>query len=806
MKLSVFPDAYDSEPRLWEPSWPELVEAFSKHDFSCNIKEKCEAFSPAIYPPGSLSRRKSLVVELSCFVIDADKLDQKGAEDLADVVQQLGLCAVMYTTWSHAAVAPARYKLRVVIPLSRPVAGPAWDVFWPRAASLFGGVCDVKCKNADRIYFAPYAPPGTEDQNWVEVFEGEPLDVDSVGELDPVAVAEAAPEDQTPLGRDALEKFARNLARRRSDERRSELGELLLKVANGESFAEQGQRDLVLFKLCVVLGERFVDKTPDSVAELFRPSLQLMERLQSEPPGWADKAVQRTEYKLRRVQESVLAEKLKQQDDQRQRIREAFKNGRSEPYSLGELASFGPQIGKRWIIQRGGSFYFFVNGGYVGPFTKDDMQAAADRELAPAISAGVSIYKMQKDGSVATKPITQLVQQYGTVAQKTVLSLYAQSASYDDASRTITEAPCPLRPLTPTFHQEIDDWLFLMAGDKYEDLKTWLALVTNLKEPCVALFLTGPKGTGKSLLALGVSRIWTTSRPTPLEEVFSDFNETLASCPLCFADEQLPKDHRGFAKNADLRQHIQADRRPLRRKFQPNATLEGATRTIVAANNEDVLSTQENLSAFDIEAIIDRYFHVPTEPEAREYLESTDTSDWVSGDKIAEHALWLVQNHPWERKGRFLIKVEDEGLHRHLVTRTGVRSAICQWLVGYLMNPGMFDNDARGHNLVRVDNQRLLVNAQGIIECWDHYVKNERCPFTGHLSSDLTALCKNVPRVRLENDQDKRVNYRVFNVDNLIEWAERSGFADRETILDALKKDTVVRKRMKPSTSNEVVN
>jgi hypothetical protein len=800
MRISLFPDAFDEVPRPWEGSWEELAQQFAEHDYTHMVKEECPAFSPASYPKGCPSREKDRVVEVSAFVVDADNLDEAAAGRLFEIIEDLGLCAVLYTTWRHSEVAPLS-KFRVIVPLSRPVPGLSWDAFWIRAASLFPGLCDSQCRDASHIYFGPFAPPGTEADNFVHFFEGNPLDVEEVLELDAVEAAAAAPsEPQAPLKREQFEKFAKNLARRKSDERRSDLGELLLKVLNGESFADVGQRDNVLFKLAIVLGERFHDCTPESIAEHFHLSLDRMEKLHGEPAGWAVRAVGRMAYKLRRVQDGVRAEHVKEQDQQKQRIREAFKNGRSEPYSLDELNSFGENIGKRWIIQRGGSFYFFVNGGYVGPFTKDDMQAAADRELAPAISAGVSLYRVSKDGGVAPKGITQLVQQYGTVAQKTVLDLRAQVARYDDAERTIVEAPCPMRKLTPTFHQEIDDWLFLLAGDKYEDLKTWLAAVTYLQEPCVALFLTGLKGTGKSLLALGVSRIWTTSRPTPLEEVFSDFNETLASCPLCFADEQLPKDHRGFAKNAELRIHIQATRRPLKRKFQPNATLEGATRTIVAANSEDVLSTQENLSAFDIDAIIDRYFHALAQPEAKVYLENTDTSLWVEGDLIAEHVLWLVENHPWERRGRFLIKSEDQGLQRQLVTRTGVRSSICQWLVGYLLSPGKFDNDARGHNLVRIDNTRLLVNAQGIIECWDHYVKNEKCPFTGHLSSDLIALCKNVPRVRLENDEGKRVNYRVFNVDNLIAWAERTGFADKEAIEAALAKDTkiqkIVQKRM----------
>jgi hypothetical protein len=802
MRFSLFPNAFDEVPRLWEPDWEELVREFGQHRYNKTVKEQCPAFSPACYPPNCPTREASRVVEVSAFVIDADYLGEEGVARLFETVESLGLRAVLYTTWNHVAVAPLS-KIRVIVPLSRPVSGFSWDRFWVRAASLFPGLCDPACRDASHIYFGPFAPAGTEEHNFVHVFEGEPLDVDEVLKLDAATVAAVAPASpQGKLKREQFEKFAKNLARKKSDEYRSDLGELLLKVLNGESFAESGQRDDALFKLSLALGERFGDKTPESVAEHFRLSLDRMEKLHGEPGGWATKAVERMAYKVRRAQEKVRVEEEKEKDKRTQRIREAFRNGRSDPYSFNELESFGEAIDKRWIIQRGGSYYFFVAGGYEGPYTKDDMLASADRALAPAISAGVSLYKTTKDGGVVPKSIVELVRQYGTVAQKTVLDLRAQVARYDEASRTLFEAPCPMRNIKPEFHQEIDDWLFLMAGDKYEDLKTWLAAVTYLQEPCVALFLTGPKGTGKSLLALGVSRIWTTSRPTPLEEVFSDFNETLASCPLCFADEQLPKDHRGFAKNAELRIHIQATRRPLKRKFQPNATLEGATRTIVAANSEDVLSTQENLSAFDIDAIIDRYFHALTQAEANTYLANTDTSRWVEGDLIAEHVLWLVDNHPWERRGRFLIKVEDQGLQRQLVTRTGVRSSICQWLVGYLLSPGKFDNDARGHNLVRIDNTRLLVNAQGIIECWDHYVKNEKCPFTGHLSSDLIALCKNVPRVRLENDENKRVNYRVFNVDNLIAWAERTGFADKEAIEEALLKDTKIQKIVQKRLEN----
>jgi hypothetical protein len=798
MKFSIYPNAYVERPTMLDMEPDEILQQFfSQHDFTRTVKEECPAFSPACFPEGTEKRLDSLVTEVSMFVMDIDGVDEETFLRICDTFQKLNAKGGMCTTWSHAEAYPALYKFRPFTFLSRPVPVKMWPDFWVRANVLFGGLCDSKCRNPSRIYFLPYAPAGTEDKNFILRFDGEPLDVDVVMQLDPVAVAEVPAAEQTTLSRDEFERFAKLLARKRTNERVAEIGELLLKVCAGEAFAEVGQRDNVLFfKLAPVLAERFADRTPESIAEHFRLSCDRMERLSPGAP-----TVEQVAYKIRRAQEALRVEGLKKEEEQKQRVREAFKNGRAEPYSLSELTSFGPTIGQRWIIQRGRSFYFFVGfaagggGGYVGPFTTDDMRGAAQRDLAPASSAGVTLFKTLKDGSVVPKTVDQLVSQYGTVAEKTVVDLRAPVATYDEPTRTIIEAPCPLRKIEPVFHEDVDHWLRLLARDKYELLKTWLAAVTRLEDPCVALFLTGKKGVGKGLLANGVARLWTVNRPTPLDEVLSEFNDAVARCPLCFADEQLPKDFRGYAKNAELRHHIQATQRPYKRKFQPTADMVGATRTIIAANNENVLSTPENLSAHDIEAIIERYFHVPVGDEAAEYLRNVDTSLWVRGDVIAQHVTWLIQNHAWRPNGRFLIRVEDEGLHRALATRTGVRSAICQWLTGYVLNPRKFDNDARGQELVRIKDGKLLVNAQGMLNCWEHYVPNERCPTTGHLASDLAALCESAPgktdqRLRYVSKNGARINYRVFNIENLIAWAEKSGFADREQIEQALFRST----------------
>src|SRR5690606_19425682 len=105
----------------------------------------------------------------------------------------------------------------------------------------------------------------------------------------------------------------------------------------------------------------------------------------------------------------------------------------------------------------------------------------------------------------------------------------------------------------------------LFAGAKYGLLEQGISWVTDLDQACMALYLDGVAGTGKSLLAKGLAQLWSDA-PTTLDQAMGGFNDGLVSCPLVFADETLPKDSRGNTRTEDLREFVQADRRPLRRK------------------------------------------------------------------------------------------------------------------------------------------------------------------------------------------------------------------------------------------------
>ncbi len=598
------------------------------------------------------------------------------------------------------------------------------------------------------------------------------------------------------ITRDRLQNFARKLVRRQ-DDREAEVGDALLRVAKGEAFAAPEELENLLPRMLRALAARFDRADPASLEPLFAPSLQMMPQLPAES----------LVFRFRGEQQRVRDEADQRSEALRARIREAFQNGRDYPYTRDELESFGPRIARRWIVQKDRSFYIFFAGIYQGPFSIEVVASAAVVLLAPAASAGVQLFRINKQGEIAAKSPAELVREYGTYAVEVEVDLNARITTFDEARRTMIEATCPLRPFEPRFHAEIDHWIRLIAvtADNYEKLKTWLARCPLLNLIASALLITGPTGIGKSLLGTALSTLWTTTGPTPLEHAFGEFNEQLARCPLTFADEKLPEDWRGLSKTAELRLHIQQRTRLYKRKFLPTAKMIGATRTLVVANNKDVLATRENLTAADVKAIVGRYLHIDVPMNygtevVKKYLEDLNAWEpgrvrrWVDEGWFAEHVLWLRDHHEYKECGRYGIEIEDESLTRSLLTRTGVPSAVCQWLVGYLLEPRRFEQDGRSNKFARRKDGELLVNAQALVRCWDIYVMNERCPTTGQIAIALAGLCKDGGkadgRITLPDDRKRPIKYRVVDIENLIEWAEEKGYADREELVEALKLDT----------------
>ncbi len=805
MRLSLFSSAEDNSPIPLPLQWGEFVEELQRNGHQIvpvppgpdsallekTTKLRQPMFSPAEFRENGRRCIQDAVL-VHCGVLDLDHLDQERLGAFMLHMADMGLECLLYTSWSHS---PENVSVRAIVPFSRPVSAMDWGPFWPRFNHVCGGFGDPQCKNVDRAYFLPATTPERAPYANIHHMVGRVLDVDQVAGVQVSAEALAASRARVPISREEIATYQKTLQRKNPD-----TGLALARVLNGEPWAEPGNRDNVLFRLMGDLARGFPNADPVSIARIFATSLTHF-------PGEFSEATVIAKFERRQgeVLEEIERKEREALTHRKQQIALAFRTGRDTPYTEAELEQFAKDAGcsvqdfrRRWIIQRSGGFYFYVAGKYVGPFGKDDAKLAAHTYLSPATSLGVRLEEITITGDFVQRAAQDLAMDYGTVAEHIHLDLCARLTYFEGQTATLVEAPCPIRGLDPQYSRSVDQWLRLLGGESYQYLELWLAWVTALERPCVALFVEGKPGAGKSLLAKGVARLWTTGTPTTMEQAMGSFNQALAQCPLVLADEVLPKDFRGRGRTGELREFIQQEARPYKRKFMPDALLKGSARVIVAANNRTLLDGEQNLTPADMEAIMGRILHIEATEQASQFLKATSTSGWVSDDVIAKHVLWLVENveRP-TNPPRFLVEAPPGRLHRHIPVSTTMGSAVAHWLVAFLLEPQRLRNGAppgSSAQLVRCQGGRVLVNARALVDHWDRYPTNvplDRAT-AKNISDALRGMDVGVDsdaRVRLALpgfSAYSRPRFRAIRTEDLLEWAQGCGYATPEEILGAI--------------------
>lgn len=168
--VSGFRGPRDNRPRGARIPWRRLAARLT--DFGIHpTKSACPLWTPAIF---SGDRRKAEeVVELSCLVLDFD--DGATPDEILPLWK--GVAGVVHTSWSHGPPYARDYpKWRLVMPLEQPVPAEAWGRVWQWAADRVGQRCDVKCKDAGRIYYVP----AVRSERWpreARILTGRPLSV-----------------------------------------------------------------------------------------------------------------------------------------------------------------------------------------------------------------------------------------------------------------------------------------------------------------------------------------------------------------------------------------------------------------------------------------------------------------------------------------------------------------------------------------------------------------------------------------------------------------------------------------------------
>lgn len=723
MRLSILQNI-GAPPQAVETDWESFIQSIRKHVVTAQ-KDSVYLFSPATFLYGA-ARKNEYAEYVNFGVLDFDHLNPEETASIIARVPNVPFKVYLVSSFSHGApatnpkgrnpVGTIEGAYRVIIPFLSPVPGKDWSRLWPILVSEFIGDAqppfpvDGQCKEPSRAYYVPTVHP--EREAWATFYENE-----STARFDPsralisIHVRDASGRTVTPpsaaqatnttsanpaatgarVSRGGLEALAARLKRRKV-----RTGDALQRVLDGTAWGEPGERDVILYQLAGDIAKEFPNADMRELLGYFSLSIDRINDPEYTPELVLSKLLRRQQEILQETERAA----AERDAERASRIKAAFREcgiDRTDPYSESELERFAMLAGvseaeftARWVIQSGGAFYFYFNGGYIGPIGNDDATLAARKYLSPA---PINLEARGPDGRAMPRSIQSLVLEYGTHARHVVADMNSDISVFVAESSTLVEAPCPMRAINPTFHEEINTWLEHLAGDKVNLLLDWISWVTELDRPCTALFLQGAPDTGKSLFANGLARIWVEGAAVTMKQALGAFNEGMTRCPLIFADERVPQDSKGNARTEDIREFIQQRERPLSRKHKSDATLKGATRVIIAANNRSLLQANDaHLTPHDIQAIADRILLIPAQPAAVDYLRAVGTERikrcWIERDWIAEHALWIVHNrarnpHP----PRFLVQAVSMQLHVDIAYGTTLGSGVAHWLLSFMDDP-----------------------------------------------------------------------------------------------------------------------
>ncbi len=578
--------------------------------------------------------------------------------------------------------------------------------------------------------------------------------------------------------------------------------DLMSKVLAGEAFAVPGERDTVLQRVASIIAYMAPDRNPEELAqEILGASLQTFDDVDYDASTGRRNFTQQDRLqwaadKIARAQEDARISRVQREKQDAQILDGLTKSARQAPrrdqrlgpaplgpYTDEEIEKFAAQqsttahaFNKRWIIQKGQSYYVYINGDYQIPLSAQELDVSLPRDLAPAVANGfIKLDCLSAKGEPRKKTTKEILSDYASVARSVVTRLDLGYSYYDEETQTLYEAACPIRPLEATYYPEVDRWLRLLGGSDADKLLDWIATSTNLDRQSAALYLQGPPGTGKSLISQGLARLWHKGGPTELTRVLGEWSADMARCPLIVADEQIPQSFRGQRTSAELRSLIGASSRTLARKYRDNSDLVGAVRLVLSANNADMLVFDETLSQHDLEAVAGRFLHILGDKQSKTYLESISTEGWVEDDVIAKHALWLRDNRTVIPGRRFMVEGDAGDVSKMLATRGGVAGRVAEWLVRCITDSTQKAGPTQ-QDLVRIGDGKYLVNTNAVVTFWDYYVKSSKVPTTPQVGAAL----RNLSRDQCRPSAGKR--YFEIDIASISLWSEANLVGDPETI------------------------
>lgn len=741
--FTYFRSCTDSVGTPLKATWGDWIEALTEHD----IRDTKDGPALCFADLEDGKRNKENVKSIQALFIDIDK-----PVDVQALLEKLAPFEwVFYTTFSSS---PGLIKFRVVLPLESPHGPDRHKDLWQRLNQLVDGFMDANTKATCNLSYLPASP----SNDWAISYhnEGDFLSAEDLPEL---------PEAEAPIERLDLEKLKDSIRRL---ERNPVVKKAWEKVFAGEAFAEEGERHDTVLKLTFSLANKTRKLNASNLADIFSPSLDDMAN-QEQPPT-IDEIVRAYEGAVYKIEADNDIEAEYTQEEL-ERIAKA--NG----WEVRDLK-------RRWILQKEGYSYFLTESGeYHGPYAPQDRELGVRVKLA---RAPINLWTVSASGALRRRKYEEIALEHASLIEEVSKDLTLQRTTYDPKESVLTEAPCPIRTtLKPVFNEDIDTWIKKLGGRHYRKLIDWMAHASDLNVPLCAIYFHGPRRCGKTLFAHGISSLWTSGAPTAITALTSNFNEELFKCPLMFADEEFPS---AFGKDAlaALREAVGSPSRQINAKFKTPVSTKGYIRILLAANNNNILRSSKETTSDDHDAIAERILYIKISKDAVDFLDNLpkSTKDMWQSRGIAEHCLWLKENHKMaEPVRRFYVEGDLEEMIGNLQNSNELTSLVCEWLVRYCLNPKLF-NSLETDLLDRSD-RMLKVNVQALKDHWNLYLgEGEKRLTTKSIAIALRSLAKGEPeRYRVGK---RRLSYYSIPLRILTGWAEYNGVGDPEQIEEFL--------------------
>lgn len=546
---------------------------------------------------------------------------------------------------------------------------------------------------------------------------------------------------------------------------------LAKRIVDGKPLATAGERNsttnkasnMLAFLARKALG---MDATVEDLFEILTPSYVAMATaadVSSEnPPPTENEVRGQLARALHKAAEAALVE-----ENENQRFIDALGAPKYTPEQIEAVAveqgTDLETLKRRLIVAYQDKYYTLVNGQYgLKPWGKNELLVSLQQDLAPYGDL-IQWRKALPNGGTAPKTAAEVFMEHGTTVNDIRASLVAEHSYIDD--QTFVMATAPRRKWKAVDHPKIHDWIKSLGGPHYKAILNFMAYATMHDLPCAALYLSGQHGTGKSMLAAGLAKLWQSSAVSPFVSL-GRFNYDLAARPLIFADE-YDKVDRTTNMTGVMRLYISNDEHVIEKKYMPTVTLHGYLRFLICANNDNLFADHsDGNTRNDIEAIAARIYHVPVSDAASNYLDSIgrwrETEKWVAGGQIAEYATYLAEQAGRPKlEGRFLNQGVQSSYHTNMLAAGPVSSQVQEALLNGIMKP------TKG---IVVGDGHVLVNAKDVYEAWPS-LSDQHTPSSIKAISSTIKKFSHAEQVRVKDARLWDVDWKI-----LLTRAEEMGF------------------------------